>query len=956
MRILFQTQIWSAPNIHYSDGDGWTAVPGFPMLNSTYDSFPSGEGWFEYELTSSTLEFVFNDGNGVWDNNNEANYYVGTPGTWSVVSKVTEQPVPPAAQDYLVTAGYKVSKTKQDGDNLVLELTLDTSNTSDSYGVDIAALKVEVIQSTSDSVQVKISDKNANRWEVPASMYTKGSLGSGKKSSSSKPKSTLDFTYSKSPFSFKVTRKSDGYVLFDSSALSMVLKDQYLQIATAVASDINVYGVGETTHSNMRLNAGDKHTLWARDQGSNTPNVNLYGSHPFFMGVNGKGKAHGVFLLNSNGMDITLEEDMLVYQTLGGILDFHILAGPSPAEVVSQYTALIGKPKLMPYWSYGFHQCRWGYNSTDALRTVVEKYAENKIPLDVMWADIDYMDGFHDFTLDPVNFVQADMQKLLSDIHSNGQKFVPIIDPGIPDDKDDYAYTRGLEMDIFIKDTAGKPYMGQVWPGPTVFPDFFHPKTHSYWSEQLQLMHKSFPYDGIWIDMNELANFCPGQVCVRQDNVTCPNTGTISQITTCCLSCTDDDSVWNHPEFEINNVNSRDDIYRKTISASALHYTGARQYDTHNLYGFTEAIATSTAQEELFNKRAFVLSRSTFPGSGSYAAHWTGDNAATWNDIQWSIPTILNFGMYGIPMVGSDICGFSGSTTEELCSRWTALGAFYPFARNHNNLEAEPQETYVWPSVAAIGRKFIGMRYRILPYLYTLGYEAHETGSPIARALFFEFPDDANVRVSPVVDNQYMLGNALLITPVLTEGATSVTGYVPAGTWYNLFDYSKVVSTGQSITWTVAMDDMPVHVLGGSIIPMHQAALTSTAARAQPFEILVALSAKGTATGELYLDDDEAINGDEKSTIAEFGITTSKLLGSTFTNKVTQKKYGGASSISQAVSKLTVLGVTQKPSIVLANAFTNVKSFTFNATTGSLEIDLSKANLKVSDSFLVYWR
>ncbi|RLN51599.1 hypothetical protein BBJ28_00024346, partial [Nothophytophthora sp. Chile5] len=118
MRILFQTQIWSAPNIHYSDGDGWTAVPGFPMLNSTYDSFPSSEGWFEYELTSSTLEFVFNDGNGVWDNNNEANYYVGTPGTWSVVSKVTEQPVPPAAQDYLVTAGYKVSKANQNGDNL----------------------------------------------------------------------------------------------------------------------------------------------------------------------------------------------------------------------------------------------------------------------------------------------------------------------------------------------------------------------------------------------------------------------------------------------------------------------------------------------------------------------------------------------------------------------------------------------------------------------------------------------------------------------------------------------------------------------------------------------------------------------------------------------------------------------------------------------------------------------
>ncbi|GAB9477611.1 Family 31 glycoside hydrolase, partial [Globisporangium polare] len=374
----------------------------------------------------------------------------------------------------------------------------------------------------------------------------------------------------------------------------------------------------------------------------------------------------------------------------------------------------------------------------------------------------------------------------------------------------------------------------QVWPGPTVFPDFFHPKTYSYWLDQLTLMHNNFPYDGLWIDMNELANFCPGNTCTRKDNVTCPNTGSISQITTCCLECADDGNRWDNPPFRINNANEEAAIYTKTISTSALHYTGARQYDSHNLYGFTEAIATNAAQETISGKRSFVLSRSTFPGSGVHTAHWTGDNAATWNDIQWSIPTILNFGLYGIPMVGSDICGFSGTTTEELCARWTALGSFYPFARNHNNLEAQPQETYVWESVAAIGRKFIGLRYRLLPYIYTLGYQAHVTGAPIARALFYEFPGDATTHSSPVADNQFMMGNALLVTPVLTKGATSVTGYLPAGTWYSIFDYSAIASTGQSVTWNVKLDDMPIHIRGGSILPLHQPSLTSTAAQQTP--------------------------------------------------------------------------------------------------------------------------
>ncbi|KAF1331225.1 Family 31 glycoside hydrolase, partial [Globisporangium splendens] len=908
----------------------------------------------------------FNDANGVRGDNNGNSYNVAQAGTYAIASDVaaasstsevseTASITTPTVAGYVNTAGYAVTKSYETSDRLVLELALNKNQGAEVYGPDLKELVIEVTKGLKDAIRVKISDKNQNRWEVPKELYAKGALGDvnyGKRNVFGR-QSDFQFSYTRIPFSFKVTRRTDGYVVFDSSKLSLVVKDQYLQIATAVDADLSIYGLGESTHENMRLNVGDKHTLWARDQFSLDVNVNLYGSHPFYLGLNGKGKAHGVLLLNSNGMDITLEKDKLVYQTLGGVLDFHIVAGPTPADVVSQYTALIGRPKLQPYWSYGFHQCRWGYQSAAALREVVNKYAAGKIPLDVIWADIDHMNKFYDFTLDPVNFPAPEMQSLLADVHARGQKFVPIIDPGIPDDKTDYAYSRGLELDVFIKDTKGKPYLGQVWPGPTVFPDFFHPNASSYWSEQLDKFHKTLPFDGIWLDMNELANFCPGTTCARKEGQTCPLTGSISNLTTCCLECVDDINKYDHPPFAINNANTKDDLFHKGISANALQYNGIRQYDAHNLYGFTEGIATNNAQEQLFGKRSFVLSRSTFPGAGAYVAHWTGDNGASWNDMQYSIPQILNFGLYGIPMVGSDICGFIDNTTEELCARWTALGAFYPFARNHNNFGNIPHETYVWDSVAAIGRKFLGIRYRLLPYFYTLGYQAYVMGAPIARALFYEFPGDKNARVSPAVDRQFLLGSALLVTPVLTQGATSVTGYVPAGIWYDLFTYARVESTGQSVTWNVALDEMPVHIRGGSILPLHQAALTSAAARTSPFDLVVALGDSGDATGQLYLDDGEDVNPDGKATLVEFRVD-SNLLGATLSSKIVANNYKGAAA--KTLNKLVVLGVKKQPSLVLSNVFAHVVGVTYDASTQRLEVDLTPLNAKVTDALNIFWR
>lgn len=435
-------------------------------------------------------------------------------------------------------------------------------------------------------------------------------------------------------------------------------------------------------------------------------------------------------------------------------------------------------------------------------------------------------------------------------------KYIVLIDPGIAVNSTYAVYQRALAKDVFIKH-EGQPYLAQVWPGAVHFPDFLNPATVSWWADEIRRFHELVPVNGLWIDMNEASNFCTGK-CTIPVGKQCPNATGPGWI--CCLDCKNiTDTRWDDPPYKINASGLQVPIGYKTIATSAVHYNGVLEYDAHSLYGFSQAIATHKALQGLEGKRPFVLTRSTFVGSGQYAAHWTGDNQGTWQDLKYSISTVLNFGIFGVPMVGADICGFYPAPTEELCNRWIEVGAFYPFSRDHANFYSPRQELYQWESVAISARNALGLRYKILPYLYTLSYEAHIKGAPIARPLFFSFP---NFVECYGISTQFLVGKSLMVSPVLEQNKTEVTALFPPGTWYDVFNMTNVIVSekGRYMTLDAPLHVINVHLYQNAILPMQRGGVISKEARATPFSLVVAFpvgKSDGEARGNLFLDDDE---------------------------------------------------------------------------------------------------
>ncbi|EIW74552.1 glycoside hydrolase family 31 protein [Coniophora puteana RWD-64-598 SS2] len=848
-----------------------------------------------------------------------------------------------ASYSYNVTScpGYTLQELKQTDTGLTAQLDL-AGEACNAFGNDIQNLTIQVTYETQQRLHVKIFDAAQQQYTIPSSVVPVPDPPTTSYTNSS----DLVFNYDTSPFAFWITRRSDSpgsMPLFDTRVASLpktpiapvngtdnstaldtfelVFEDQYLQVASALPQGANIYGLGEViASSGFRRDVGGSggpgsiQTLWNRDV-ADPVDQNMYGSHPIYMehrydeGSN-TSATHGVLLFSSNGADVLLTTpensnvSLIEYRLIGGTLDFYFFSGPSPVSVIEQYGETIGYPAWVPAWGFGYHLCKWGYDSIQALKDNVASMRNASVPLETQWNDIDLYNSVRDFTTDPVNYPADQMKAFIDELHANGQHYIPIVDAALatPQNSSDlYApFIDGFEKDVWIMNPNGTVFVGSAWPGFTAWPDWFAPNTQDWWTQALQNWSDSgIEFDGIWLDMNEPSSFCTGSCgsgSFSQSSLTGAKRGVGNETGLDVTS----------PPYGIHNGNGA--LGASTVSTDAVHSGGYSHYDTHNMFGMMEEITTHKALQALrAGKRAFTIARSTFLSAGKWTGHWLGDNYSTWQSMYYSIQGILQFQIYQIPMVGADTCGFNGNTTEELCNRWQMLSAFVPFYRNHNTIGSSPQEPYRWASVANATRIAIAARYALLPYWQTLFANASTQGSPPMRALWYEFPNEPELFG---VDRQFLIGSDILVTPVLDEGATTVDGIFPGrGTvaWRDWWTHAVVnaSTSGGNTTLQAPLSTINVHIRDGSALLLHaEPGYTINETRSGPYELLVSLDKDGNAFGTAYVDDGESDPPGDSRTLS-FATQGGALTISS------QGSYG----IAQKLESVTILGV-QKPSSV----------------------------------------
>ena len=574
----------------------------------------------------------------------------------------------------------------------------------------------------------------------------------------------------KSPLLIRFADAAGRELLADEPSLPMAFDGSRVRVWKKMPADENYYGLGDKTGPMNRRNRA--FTMWNSDVfGWGESTDPMYKTLTFFMGLR-KGTAYGIFFDNTyrSSFDFGKESpDYFSFGAEGGELNYYFFAGPDPKRVVQEYTALVGRSPLPPLWSLGYQQSRYSYYPEARAREIAAMLRDKKIPADVLYFDIDYQQGNAPFTINREYFPH--FEQMIADLRKQGFHTVLITDLHIKNDPGHgYApYDSGIKNDVFIRKPDGSPFVGVVWPGQSVFPDFTLTRVRDWWGT----LYKDFVAmgaAGFWNDMNEPALF------ERADKT-----------------------------MPLDTLHRLDD--GTTLDHRAIH----------NVYGMENVRATYEGLRKLQpDERPFVLTRAAYSGTQRYAATWTGDNSSTWNHLNMSTPMLLSLGLCGYTMAGDDIGGFAGSPPAELLTRWFEVGALNPIYRDHTAKGTADQEPWVHgPQHEAIRRRYIELRYKLLPYIYTAVEESSRSGLPFMRPVFLDYPQAEDFYGN---NRDFLFGSDLFVAPVTTEMVDAEEVQLPPGEWYDYWTAQRL-SSKNKLTLRPALDEMPLYIRAGAIIP-----------------------------------------------------------------------------------------------------------------------------------------
>ena len=608
----------------------------------------------------------------------------------------------------------------------------------------------------------------------------------------------------KSPLLISFSDNSANTLLADEASLPMAWNGDHIQVWKNLPSDENFYGLGDKAGPMNRR--GRAFANWNTDEfGWQESSDPLYKTIPFFLGEQ-KGIFYGVFFDNTYRSSFDFGKDARNYFSFGaegGEINYYFFAGPEPKKIVEEFADLVGHIPLPPLWTLGYQQSRYSYYPESRAYEIVKRMRDDNIPCDAIYFDIDYQQGYAPFTINREYF--PTFQKMVSDFKKQGIRSVLITDLHIKQDPNHgyFPYDSGMREDVFVKRPDGSLYVAPVWPGLSVFPDFTLARVRDWWG-RLYLGFVNMGVAGFWNDMNEPAVF-------QTPTKTMP----------------------------LDNVHRLDD-------GTTLPHTAV-----HNIYGMQNVRATHDGLLKLRpNERPFVLTRAAYAGTERYAATWTGDNSSTWNHLKMSTPILLSMGISGYGFVGDDIGGFAGSPQADLLTRWFEVGAFNPIYRDHTSKGTADQEPWVHgPEQEAIRRRYIELRYKLLPYTYTAVEEMSRTGIPLMRPLFLEYPKALDLYGD---DRDFLFGPDLFVAPVTTDMVDPETIHLPPGDWYDFWTSEKH-SSKEEITLQPALDEMPLYVRAGAILPMQPLVQSTSEKPNGPLELRVYPGRD--CAGSLYEDD-----------------------------------------------------------------------------------------------------